>query len=143
MKKLIGIIAIASLALTACGSTSEAKAITGCYEATLAQDHYFLNIVTVDGANVEALVAFQNAEKDSSHGTFAGTYDSKTLKGIYNFQSEGTSSSRELIFKRTTKGFYEGFGEVQVNGTLESFKDPKNVTWDTKYEFLPSANCPK
>jgi hypothetical protein len=141
MKKLFAVLGGLTLLLTSCGGTSEAKALTGCYEATLASDHYFLNITNVDGSNVEALVAFNNAQKDSSHGTFAAAYNNQILKGIYNFQSEGMASSRELIFKKTARGFHEGFGEVQVNGNLESFKDPTKVTWDTSYEFLPSSNC--
>ena len=143
MKRLVAGLVGLTLILTSCGSTSEAKALTGCYEATLAADHYFLNIINVDGNNVAALVAFNNAQKDSSHGTFIAAYNNQILKGIYDFQSEGMASSRELIFKKSARGFYEGFGEVQVNGNLESFKDPKKVTWDTSYEFLPSTACPK
>jgi len=142
MKKLTSLMLISTFALTACGSTSQAKAITGCFEATLSADHYFLEIVSVNGQNVKARVSFQNANKDSSHGTFAATYNSKTLKGIYNFQSEGLNSRRELIFKKTARGWQEGFGDVVVNGNLESFKDSKKITWDNQYEFLPSKHCP-
>jgi hypothetical protein len=143
MKKLIAVLVIFTFTLTACGSTSQAKAITGCFEATLSADHYFLEIVSVNGKKVKARVSFQNASKDSSHGTFAATYSSKTLKGIYNFKSEGMNSRRELIFKKTARGWQEGFGDVVVNGNLESFKDSKKITWDTQYEFLPSKNCSK
>ncbi|MEJ0001892.1 MAG: hypothetical protein WDN09_01770 [bacterium] len=49
------------------------ESITGCYVAHLAQDVYTLHVNSQDLDMFSGTLAYDNFEKDSSHGTFSGT----------------------------------------------------------------------
>ncbi len=115
--------------------------ILGCYVAKIKEDVFTLNIATQKKTNVEAFIAYKNAYKDSSHGTFAGSFDGTILMGIYTFESEGTTSRSEVIFKRSADGFKEGFGPSDMKGDLSSFTRPLTITWNDSFTFQPSTEC--
>src|SRR5689334_4035499 len=74
--------------------------IKGCYVATIGKDVYTLNILSQNGEKVEGTLSFKNFEKDSSSGTFKGTYKDGILLGDYSFTSEGMDSVMQVIFKK-------------------------------------------
>ena len=111
--------------------------VLGCYTATLGQDVYTMSINTQQGENVSGTLAFKNFEKDSSSGTFSGTYKDGILLGIYSFNSEGMQSDLQVIFKKTNDGFIRGYGDMNQAG--DRFADLNNITYDTTYTFKPSA----
>lgn len=115
--------------------------ILGCYQATIGKDVYTLRITALQGTRVQGSVAFTNYEKDSSSGTFDGTYDGKILLGNYTFDAEGMRSVRELAFQKTTNGFVEGFGPVTMTGDKEVFVDRSTISYDEgiKFESHPCA----
>ena len=117
--------------------------LVGCYVAHLAKDVYALDIQSDTNGAVKGTLAFNNAEKDSSSGTFTGTYTDAdaTLLGDYTFNSEGVQSVRQVIFKKEGNTFVEGFGATTVVGNRESFTAPINVTFDTSAVFMPSSGC--
>lgn len=116
--------------------------ITGCYLASLSKDKYSLRITHQNGIYVSAEIAFENAQKDSSRGAFYGKFSDGILSGTYFFSSEGMNSRRELFFKRDGKGFYSGFGPVEVVGDFERLVRPLALTWDKSYMYELSTNCP-
>lgn len=116
-----------------------ADSVKGCYVATLAKDVYTLNIADQMGENFTGTLRFKNFEKDSSSGTFVGTYKDGILLGDYSFQSEGTNSVMQVIFKKTAYGFVRGYGDVDSNGT--HFTDLSKITYDAKQTFKPSSDC--
>ncbi len=115
--------------------------LPGCYVATLAKDVYVLKITKQDGDTVEGMLAFNNFEKDSSSGSFTGSFKDNILLGEYSFDSEGMHSERQVIFKKVGDTFVEGFGDVSVQGNKEVFNDLSTITYDTKLTFVKNANC--
>lgn len=116
------------------------SSIEGCYVATLAKDVYTLTIVSENEGTFAGSLSFKNFEKDSSSGTYNGTYKDGVLLGDYSFQSEGMNSVMQVIFKKEGEAFVRGFGEV--NETGERFVDLENITYDNSYKFEASTeNC--
>ncbi len=114
--------------------------IEGCYVATLAKDVYTLTIASQQGSTFNGTLSFKNFEKDSSSGTYAGTYENGILLGDYSFASEGMNSVMQVIFKKTASGFIRGYGDVDETGTR--FTDLNTITYDTTAEFVKtSENC--
>ncbi len=151
LKFIIGLIVVVAVALaiyfsvrpdnkmaqpiTETPAVTQQESIVGCYTATLAKDVYTLTITDQSGSNVSGKLAFKNFEKDSSSGTFKGTYNNGVLLGIYNFNSEGMNSNMQVAFKKTPAGFIRGFGDMDASG--ENFKDATNLNYDTTYTFVP------
>lgn len=114
--------------------------ITGCYVGKLAGDVYTLDISSQADNALTARIDFNFAQKDRSVGTFSGSYTNGILDGRYEFESEGTTSSRELIFKGDASGFVEGYAALDpING--EAFARPLNVTWEKQFIFSPAQGC--
>lgn len=85
--------------------------ITGCYIASIDKDVYTLNIKSQEGQNFDGTLQFKNFQKDSSSGTYAGTYVDQTLSGTYSFQSEGMDSVITTTFKKFGSDFIRGIEE--------------------------------
>lgn len=120
--------------------TPKAK-IVGCYVAKIAKDRFILDITEQDGKDVKANIAYLNFEKDSSTGTFVGTYVDGILDGIYSFKSEGMNSRREVIYRQVKNGFISGFGPIEMVGDLEKLKRPLVLTWNSTFIYLPNSDC--
>ena len=75
-----------------------APQLSSCYHAVVGSSSSLLQISQTNGADVSGTLIFQNYEKDSSYGKFAGKYLDNQLKTSFTFQSEGTQSTREIIF---------------------------------------------
>lgn len=116
------------------------KSILGCYVAKLDKDIYVLNIQTEEKGNVSGILAFNNYQKDSSSGTFKGTFKDDILLGEYSFDSEGMHSDRQVIFKKSDNNFIQGFGPVKMVDGKETFENVP-VTYDPKSTFVKSENC--
>ncbi len=114
--------------------TEQASTATGCYIATLGKDVYTLSILKEEGENIEGTLSFKNFEKDSSSGTFVGTYKDGILLGDYTFDSEGSRSVMQVIFQKTGEGFVRGFGDVDAE-TGSRFTDLNKITYDSSYVF--------
>ena len=117
-----------------------AAPITGCYIGKLSKDIYYLNILTQSDNAVTASIFYNTYEKDDSTGEFAGSYTNGILDGLYTFDSEGSTSERELIFKGSATGFTAGYAAPDpINGT--HFFRPLSVTWEKQFTFLPATGC--
>lgn len=81
-------------------------------------------------------------EKDRNRGTISGILHGDTLLADYTFQSEGTTSVRQVAFLRRDIGFIEGFGPVVERQGKTVFEKPHALTFDAKYTLLP-VPCPK
>ncbi len=118
------------------------SSVVGCYVAKFDKDLYTLEINKEEGSKVSGMLAYNNYQKDSSSGTFEGTYDGNILLGNYSFDSEGMHSDRQLIFKRLPDGgFNEGFGPVKVVGNKETLEDLSKVTYDRQFTFTSRPDC--
>ena len=114
--------------------------VRGCYVASLAKDVYTLKVEDQDGERVSGRLVFKNFEKDSSSGDFEGTYKDGLLYGNYTFQSEGSTSVLNMIFKRTGADFIRGYGDMNAAG--DTFIDINKVTFDSNVVFkATSGDC--
>lgn len=117
------------------------NSIKGCYIARLAKDVYTLTILSQSGESFEGKLSFKNFEKDSSSGTYVGTYKNGILLGDYSFNSEGMFSVMQVIFKKSGNGFIRGYGDTTEEGT--HFADLSKITYDSSYSytFEASTDC--
>ncbi len=122
-------------------TSNEASSIEGCYLRRLEKDVYTLVIQYEKRGNVSGALAYNNYQKDSSSGSFAGTFANDILLGNYSFDSEGMHSDRQVIFKKVGNNFIQGFGPVKVVGSKEEFTDLTAVTYDPKSTFVQNKNC--
>lgn len=104
------------------------ESVVGCYAMNSDKDVYTLNITSQEDIQVSGALAFKNYEKDSSRGTFAGTYNQGILLGDYAFQSEGMDSVMQVAFKKSGDDFIRGYGPVTDEGTR--FADVNTIMYD-------------
>ncbi len=126
--------------VTSSTPVAQENSIEGCYVATLAKDVYTLTVLDQSGGTFSGSLTFKNFEKDSSSGTFNGTYADGILLGEYAFQSEGMDSVMQVIFKKTGENFVRGYGDVDALGT--HFTSLSDITYDTNAVFVKTdENC--
>ena len=115
-----------------------AEIVVGTYVAHLAKDVYTLNVLFQEGESFKGTLDIKNFEKDSSSGTLTGTYKNGILLADYTFQSEGTESVNQVIFKKIGDDFVRGYGNMDATGTR--FADLNNITYDMSaiYKKVPS-----
>lgn len=110
-------------------SSGQVASIEGCYVAGNSKDVYTLNVQNVSGNNATGTLAFKNFEKDSSSGTLNATYQDGILLGKYTFNSEGSTSVMDVIFKKDGDNFIRGYGPMKADGA--TFSDLSKITYDT------------
>jgi hypothetical protein len=120
-----------------------APASTGpqCYAYRTETDTVRLTL-QITQPTVTGQLAYRYFEKDRNTGTISGTMHGDTLLADYTFQSEGTTSVREVAFLRRDIGFVEGYGPVAEVQGKTIFKLPRTLHFDAKYTLLP-VPCPK
>jgi len=112
-----------------------------CYAYRTETDTVRLTLQTTQ-PTVTGQLAYRYFEKDRNTGTISGTMHGDTLLADYTFQSEGTTSVREVAFLRRDIGFVEGYGPVAEVQGKTIFKLPRTLRFDAKYTLLP-VPCPK
>jgi hypothetical protein len=123
--------------------TPTAQVSTGpqCYAYRTETDTVRLTLQTTQ-PTVTGQLAYRYFEKDRNQGTISGTMHGDTLLADYTFQSEGTTSVRQVAFLRRDIGFVEGFGPVAERGGKTVFTSPRTLHFDAKYTLLP-VDCSK
>jgi len=121
--------------------TGSKETLKGCYIAVLKRDTLQLAITSVNGESVEGSLIFNFAEKDRSKGQFEGKYKNGILAGNYKFNSEGTFSERQVIFKKVQGGFIEGFGKVKMVNNKEVFVKEDEAEFDQTNIFRYTEKC--
>ena len=108
--------------------------IVGCYVVAFEKDVYTLTILSQQSELFKGTLVFKNFQKDSSSGTFEGTYKNGILFGDYSFQSEGMNSVMQVIFKKSGSDFIRGYGAINAEGNR--FTDLNSITYN---QFSPLA----
>ena len=101
------------LPLSACGAkvavTPSASptpdALAACYHGHVGDSDSVFTVESQAGGVVKGEMAFVFAQKDSSYGTFDGTYADGVLGAKYLFWSEGVQSVGDLVFTKSGKNF--------------------------------------
>lgn len=108
-----------------------------CYMQVQDKDSLFVQIEDNLGT-ITGKMYYKNSEKDSSFGDVVGYSDGDTLKVDYMFQSEGSSSTREIWFLKKDGKLIERIGSY--NATGEQYADTKKIVFEGG-SVLESANC--
>ena len=136
------------LTLAACheqaSQTTQAPTVPAgpeCYAYRTDTDTVRLTLQTTQ-PTVTGQLAYRYFEKDRNQGTISGTMHGDTLLADYTFQSEGTTSVRQVAFLRRDIGLVEGFGPMAEHQGKLIFTQPQKLEYDAKYTLLP-VPCPR
>ena len=110
-----------------------------CYLYAKDKDTISLNL-TKEHQEVNGTLRYKFYQIDGSWGTFSGTMIGDTLRGIYDFEAEGTKSKRELIFLIDGNQLIQGNGKTELSGSTEKFTDNPQFTFD-KGQILEKVTC--
>lgn len=79
-------------------------------------------------------------EKDDNLGTLSGEVHGDTIFAMYNFDSEGQTSKREVAFLKKGNTLVEGFGEIEEKNGEMTFKNRKFLNFDSNI-ILNKTDC--
>lgn len=119
---------------------STATNLDGCYISVFKRDSANLYI-SMNKNDVSGTLNYKLYEKDSNTGTISGQYKNSLIIVNYTFQSEGVSSTREVVFKVANGGLLEGHGEFEMKGDTAKFKDISQLIYPEEYRFI-KTKCP-
>ena len=103
-----------------------AMADKACYAYINKRDTASLTL-THAGNAVTGELNYNFYEKDKNAGTIAGLVKGDTIIADYTFNSEGTSSVREVIFIKKGEQLAEGYGPMEEKGGKTVFTDKAKV----------------
>lgn len=101
-----------------------------CYMAAVKNDSVFISLEDNLGT-LTGKMRYKNFEKDSSYGTLVGFKNADTLKLMYTFESEGTTSEREIYFVLKGDKLLEATGPyTSDNGSKSVYTDPSKLQYN-------------
>lgn len=120
-----------------------------CYLGVVGKDSAKLEIER-NGTTFNGFLSYKRFESDSSLGEVNGTISGDTLKGSFNFLSEGMISVIDKYFLLKDGKLLEGWGDmVNVDDMTMKFEDPSQLTYggvftlnptDCVNDFIPKAH---
>ena len=105
---------------------ASAQTAPSCYQNINGKDTVLLSI-SGEAITVTGLLSYNYYEKDKSSGDIQGNMYGDTLIGEYSFQSEGTTSVREVAFLKRDDTFVEGYGDVEEKDGKMVFKNRSSL----------------
>lgn len=106
-------------------------ALSACYHGQVGSSNSLLQIAETKGEVINGSLVFQNYEKDSSYGTFTGKYLNNQLTIAFKFMSEGSESTREIIFTK------DGDNLTGDGFTYKPSDSCKSITFDQGLGLIP------
>lgn len=107
MKKVFSIV-LAVIFISGCSAKStitKPEVLNSCYHGIVGDSNSAFSIDKQDGKKVSGSMAFVFEQKDSSYGTYEGTFVNGKLIATYTFWSEGLQSVSEYEFIKNGKNF--------------------------------------
>ena len=133
MKNILQFVVVTML-LVACESKKAAD-ISGCYRMIIKHDTATMSLNHA-GDSVSGSLSYNWYEKDDNNGTFRGAVKNDTvIVADYTFQSEGTTSVRQVAFKIKDSILQQGYGELIMKNDTLFFRDVNLIIFDTKNPF--------
>ncbi|EAZ82075.1 hypothetical protein [Algoriphagus machipongonensis] len=115
---------------------SERDLNINCFQYVNDQDTIKLS-TEIDGTSVTGTLDYLFYEKDKTFGTIQGEVRDNLLIAEYNYLAEGDSSTRQVVFKKTTEGWEEGFGEMKVVDGVPVQVNLDSLDYSNSYELSP------
>jgi hypothetical protein len=106
----------------------EQPATEECYEYVQGKDTIQAKLL-VQNNTVSGDLFYKLFEKDKNSGKVVGTISGDTLLADYTFMSEGTESTRQVVFLRKNKTLIEGYGESIEKEGKTVFKETKKLNF--------------
>jgi hypothetical protein len=110
-----------------------------CYVYITSRDTATMRINVADNL-VTGNLEYHIFEKDRNTGTIRGKMTGDTLLADYTFQSEGTTSGREIVMVKKGGEFTEGYGEVGEKDGKVNFVNRKKLKFEKGMTFR-KTNC--
>lgn len=114
--------------------------LSGCYQMILKRDTATLHL-TVTDTTVTGELRYNWYARDDNTGTVNGVLRNDRILADYTFQSEGSTSVREVVFKIQDSVLLQGFGELTEQGGKVIFQDRERLQFQTANPFFKIA-CP-
>lgn len=111
----------------------------GCYAFIQNDDSIRLKL-EFNGNEVTGNLTYNFYEKDDNKGSLTGKVYGDTIIAMYNFDSEGVASFREVAFLKRGNEYVEGFGEIEEKEGKMTFKNRKNLNYDSNV-ILTKTDC--
>lgn len=109
--------------------------LSGCYEMVLKRDTAALNI-TLKDSTITGNLQYYFQEKDDNNGVLKGVIRDRYIYADYTFQSEGTTSVREVVFKIEGDTLVPGFGNITEQDGKIIFSDRSTLQFQHETPFL-------
>lgn len=143
-----------TILMTACQDTSKTKTPgkTGLEEAIIdgVQQDCYLYIknrdtvsltLTSDGNKHKGELTYNLFEKDKNAGKVSGEMKGDTLMMDYTFNSEGTTSVRQIAFLKRGNQLIEGYGAAEEKDGKMVFKATQNLDFSSNGITLTKTDC--
>ncbi|MEP7253942.1 MAG: hypothetical protein ABI683_16225 [Ginsengibacter sp.] len=104
------------------GETAMNSISSGCYISIFKKDTSMLSL-TFSGTDVSGDLNYSLYQKDKNKGSLKGSLQNELIVADYTFQAEGTTSVRQVAFKKVGDSFIEGYGDIEMKGDTARFKD--------------------
>jgi hypothetical protein len=118
---------------------AEAIITKSCYQSINNKDTVLLDLTVADKA-VSGNLQYNFFGKDKNKGTFSGEMRGDTILVNYIFTSEGTTSTRQVIFLKKGNTLVEGYGEMEEKGNKMIFKNINTIDF-SKSIVLKQIDC--
>jgi hypothetical protein len=149
MKNILPLLAIAGLSfMTACQSEHKTAAkndtIPSISDSTATNTQCFLYAKNRDTATLKISIAdnkvngdlaYNLFEKDKNKGKIVGIVKGDTLISDYTFQSEGTTSVRQVVLLKKGDQLIEGFGDIEEVDGKTRFKNMSKLKFENSIVF--------
>lgn len=111
-----------------------------CYLGVVGKDSVFFEMQRT-GESFSGFLFYNRFESDSSIGEFNGVISGDTIKGVFDFMSEGMISVIDKYFLIKDGQLQEGQGPLsEVNDYTLVFKNPEEVEFGKSYN-LSKTEC--
>lgn len=147
MKKLIPILTLAAAFFASCQSestksdsadtsmnTKENGNSSQCYQSIENRDTASVTL-NIQDDKVTGSLSYNLFEKDKNNGVIAGIVKGDTIIADYTFQSEGTTSIRQVAWLKQDNQLIEGFGDVEEVEGRTQFKSIEKLNFGKSMVF--------
>ncbi|HEU4553100.1 MAG TPA: hypothetical protein VFS25_09705 [Chitinophaga sp.] len=102
-----------------------------CFTQVVGKDTALLHLQAANDS-IKGRLEYHRYEKDSNKGDFEGAIHDNIITAQYHFMSEGTLSTRPVVFKLDGERLYEGRPSLfDAQGVPVFEKDPARIQFDT------------
>ncbi|MEO6547450.1 MAG: hypothetical protein ABIN94_05600 [Ferruginibacter sp.] len=112
-----------------------------CYRYIKNKDTVSLTTIFINDS-ITGTLAYNLYEKDKNSGTIQGQMKGDLLIADYNFNSEGSLSTRQVAFKKSGNNLIEGYGEAVEDKGKSRFKNLDSLNFEHAV-MLTEVACEK